>query len=106
MTLYKEKADKVQPVSHLHEGGLRPGEKGNWRMEAISKEYYKPGGAYAGWLIPNFSDIKQGSQLTEECIKKLKVGSDLTAEEHDIFLEVLFNCKAGIAFDFTEKGCF
>ena len=106
LTLYKKKADKVRPVSQLHEGGLRPRGKGNWHAEAISKEYYKLGGTYAGWLIPKFSDIERGLRLTEERIKKLKVGSDLSAEEHDVLLEVLFNCEAGIAFDFIEKGHF
>ena len=48
LTLYKKKADKVRPVSRPHEGGLRPGGKGNWHLEAISKECYKPGGAYGG----------------------------------------------------------
>ena len=75
-------------------------------MEVILKERYKLGSAYTGWLIPKFSDIERGSRLTEECIKRLKVGSDLSAEEHDVFLQVLFNCEAGIAFDFTEKGRF
>ena len=75
-------------------------------MKAILKEYYKVGGTYAGWLIPKFSDIEQGSRLTKEHIKKLKVGSDLIMEEHNVFLEVLFNCEASIAFDFTEKGRF
>ena len=56
--LYKKKVDKVRPVSRPHEGGLRPGEKGNWRTEVISKECYKPSSAYAGWLIPKFSDIE------------------------------------------------
>ena len=41
LTLYQKKADKVRPVSRPHEGGLRPGGKGNWRAEAISKEKYK-----------------------------------------------------------------
>ena len=72
----------------------------------ILKEYYKPGGSYIEWLIPKFLNIERGSQIIEERIKKLKVRSDLTAEEHDIFLEVLFNSEAGIAFNFTEKGCF
>ena len=106
LTLYKKKADKVRPVSRPHKGGLRPGGKGNWHAEAISKGRYKPSGAYAGWIIPKFSDIERGSWLTEEHIKRLKVGSELSAEEHDIFREVLFNREAGIAFDFTEKGCF
>ena len=106
MILYKKKADKVRPVSQPHEGDLRPREKGNWCAEVILKKYYKLGGAYAGWLIPKFLDIEQGLRLTEEHIKQLKVGSDLTAEEHDVFLEVLFNREAGIAFNFTEKGRF
>ena len=75
-------------------------------MEVISKECYKLGSTYAGWLIPKFSDIERGSQLTEEHVKRLRVGNDLSAEEHDIFLEVLFNREAGIAFDFREKGRF
>ena len=58
LTLYKKKADKVRPVSRPHEGGLRLGGKGNWRAEAISKERYKLGGAYAGWSIPKFSNIE------------------------------------------------
>ena len=75
-------------------------------MEAISKDCYKLGSTYAGWLIPKFLDIKRGSRLTEECIKRLKVGSDLSVEEHNVFLEVLFNYESGIAFDFIEKGRF
>ena len=46
LTLYKKKADKVRAVSRSYERGLRPEGKGNWRAEAISKECYKPGGAY------------------------------------------------------------
>jgi hypothetical protein len=119
LTLYKKKADKVRPVNQPHEGGLRPGGKGNWRAEAISKEKYKPDGDYGGWLIPKFSDIKKGSRLTAERIGRLKVGgvtkdvtrdvegvTGLTANEYDVFLQVLYNREAGIAFDFTEKGRF
>ena len=106
LTLYKKKADKVRPVSRPQEGGLRPGGKDNWCAEVISKECYKLGGAYAGWLIPKFLNLEQGSRLMEECIKRLKVGSNLSTEEHDIFLEVLFICEAGIAFNFIEKGRF
>ena len=58
LTLYQKKADKVRLVSRPHEGGLRPGGKGNWRVKAISKEKYKLSGAYAGWIISKFSDIK------------------------------------------------
>ena len=107
LTLYKKKADKVQPVNQPHEGGLKPGGSSDWRAKAISKEQYQPG-KYAGWLIPKFSGIKRGSRLTTERIKRFKVGSGagLTAEEYDVFLEVLFNREAGIAFDFTEKGYF
>ena len=60
-------------MSQLHEGGSRPSGKGNWRVEAISKECYKPGGAYEGWLIPKFSDIEDGSRLTEEHMKSLRL---------------------------------
>ena len=74
----------------------------------ISEEQYKPSGRYGGWLIPKFSDIEKGSRLTAERIGRLKVGApgNLTADEYDVFLQVLYNREAGIAFDFTEKGRF
>jgi len=104
-TLYKKKADKVKPVDLPHPGGMKPEGTKNWRMRAISKEFYQPG-KYSGWIIPKFSSIKRGSRLTPERLEKLRVGKGMTEEEKDIFYEVMFNREAAVAFDFNEKGYF
>ena len=44
--------------------------------------------------------------MTQERIERLKFGENLTIEEKEALFEVLFNREAGIAFDFSEKGCF
>ena len=104
-TSYKKKADKVKPVDLPHKGGLKPEGKEDWRQRAIVKEVYTLG-KYSWWIIPKFSTIKKGTRLTTERIEKLNMAKNLMAREKDVFLEVLFNREAAIAFDFTEKGHF
>ena len=41
-----------------------------------------------------------------ERLKKLKLGDGLSAEEKDVFYEMLYNREAAVAFDFKEKGYF
>ena len=80
----------------------------NWKEQiAVYKgdDSNKSGSQYP-WLIPKFSNIERGRQLTPERIVKLKIGESLTSEERIVLLEVLFNREAGIAFDFTEKEYF
>ena len=39
-------------------------------------------------------------------MEKLKIGEKITPAEREVLVEVLFNRATGIAFDFSEKGCF
>ena len=104
-TLYKKKADKIKPMNLPHLGGIKPGGALNWRTKAISQEVYQLG-KYAGWIIPKFSSIKKGSQLTLERLKKLKLGGGLSDKEKHGFYEMLYNREAAVGFDFKEKGYF
>ena len=54
---------------------------------------------YPKWLIAKFSDIERGLQLTKEQIEKLIVGGDLTLQEHDMFVEMLYNREKVVAFE-------
>ena len=104
-TLYKRKKDKVKSVNRLHKEGLKPERVENWKKQiAVDKgdDSNKSSSQYP-WLIPKFSNIERGRQLTPERIEKLQIGESLTSEETIVLLEVLFNREAGIAFNFMEK---
>src|SRR5580700_9403776 len=104
-TLYKRKADKVKPVDCGKSDGDNPGGMSNWvEISKRSDVYNEPTGKYSKWLIPKFSDIERGSRLTEERISKLKVGTGLTKEERELFVEMLYNREKALAFDFSHCG--
>ena len=63
-----------------------------------------PNQPYAVWLIPKFSTIARGSYLTPKCLKTMIVGLAMTAEEKNVLVEILHNCKEDIAFLFEEIG--
>lgn len=107
LTLYKRKREKVRPVDEPHKGGLKPGGDSEWRSKQLQAEAkFKGQGRYPKWIAPKFSTIARGSRLTGERIATLKVGTDLTPEERDIFLEILYAREAALAWDFIEKGRF
>ncbi len=37
-----------------------------------------------------------------ECAEKLQIGSDITEQEKDLFLMILFNWEAVLAWDFSH----
>ncbi len=55
-------------------------------------------------MIPKFSDIEEGSRLTPERAEKLRIGSDITEQEKDLFLMMLFNREVALAWDFSHLG--
>jgi hypothetical protein len=104
-TMYKRKADKVRPVDCGKSDGDNPGGVMNWvEISKRSDVYHEPMGKYSKWLIPKFSDIERGSRLTEERISKLKMGTGLTKEERELFVEMLYNREKALAFDFSHCG--
>jgi len=50
--------------------------------------------------------VMKGSRLMDERMKQMKIGgSFLTAEEHELFTDILFEFEGAIAFDDSEMGC-
>ena len=99
---------KVVLVAEAHSAGIKPsGEEGS-RERLIKEETERglDGGAYPGVLIPKFSTIEQGRQLTKVRIWKLNIWENLIMNEQDFLLEMQFNQEAAIAFDSAEKGRF
>ena len=107
-TLYKRKAVKVVPVDEARSAGIKPSGEEGWRERLIKEEKERglDGGAYPGVLIPKFSTIKWGRQLTQARIRKLNIREHLTTNKRDLLLEMLFNREEAIAFDSAEKGRF
>jgi hypothetical protein len=105
--LYKRKADKVQLVDLDKFDGSVPGGSIFWREEMIKKELKNlpsaERGSYPQWLIPKFSKIEKGSRLTPERIEKLIV-KNITLQERNLFVAMLYNREAALAWDFTEIG--
>jgi hypothetical protein len=88
---YKRKAEKVRLVDLGESDGSKPGGVTDWIAKSKEKDVQGHEEKYPGWLIPKFSDIKKGSRLTDERLKKLIVGGDLTLQERDLFEEMLYN---------------
>src|SRR5205085_1829997 len=107
-TLYKRKGVKVVPVDEGHAAGEKPAWEAGWRdrLLAEEKERRLDVGKYAGILVPKFSTIKRGEQLTPERLPKLEMGKELRPAERELLTEMLFNREATIAFDSAEKGRF
>ncbi|KAH7147253.1 hypothetical protein DER46DRAFT_466498, partial [Fusarium sp. MPI-SDFR-AT-0072] len=57
-------------------------------------------------ITPKFSKLERGSRLKGERLKKLKdqVSRTLTTAELDVFLEIMYNREAALAWDFMECG--
>ena len=107
-TLYERKAVKVVLVDEAHSVGIKASGEERWRERLIKEEKERglDEGEYPRVLIPKFSTIERGRRLTQAPIRKLNIGEHLTTNERDLFLEMLFNREAAIAFDSAEKGRF
>ena len=100
-TLYRREAVKVVPVDEAHSAGIKQSGKEGWREQLIKEEKERElaGGSYLGVLIPKFSSIERGRQLTQAWIRKLNIGEHHTTNERDLLLEMLFNQEGAIPFE-------
>ena len=107
-TMYKRKKDKVRPVDVSQSDGSKPGGTEDWHEKAVEEErrsgYNMPRAKYDQYLTPKFSDIPRGSRLTPERIETLKIGEDVTPEERELLLAMLFNREKALAWTFDEIG--
>ena len=107
-TLYKRKAVKVVPADEAHSAGIKLNGEEGWRERLITEEKEREldRGVYLGVLIPKFSTIERGRQLTQARIRKLNIGEHPTTNERDLLLQMLFNREAAIAFYSAERERF
>ena len=104
---YKRKAQKVKPVDSSISDGSTPGGSINWKKEAIAKEcldWSTVDPSFRGWLHPKFSAIKHGSRLTSERMNRLIIGKDLSLQEREVFLRMLYNREAALSWEMPEIG--
>lgn len=102
---YKRKAQKVRPVDRPQGDGSRPGGDADWKDKLFDEARLKmQKGPFDHWLTPKFSEIPRGSRLTAERVGKLIIGPDLTPQEKELLIEMLYYREAALAFDFTHCG--
>ena len=107
-TAYKNKANKVRPVDSDKSLGDIPRGYNDWKERAILRERArgkdKPTGKYDRWLTLKFSDIQRGSRLIAERIEGIIISPDLSLEEKDLLLKILYNREAIMAWNMSEIG--
>ena len=77
-----------------------------WKLDTIKKEILilDPTDKYTYWLIPKFTLIAKETRLTPKRLRKMIMREGMTAQENKIFIKMLYNRKAILAWDFTEMG--
>jgi hypothetical protein len=91
-TMYKRKDKKVNPMNVPLPDGINPG----GGIGGVSLE---------GMEGMEGKKILQGSRLTPERLGKMKIGTGFLSEaEKQLFVDILFEYEAAIAFDDSEMG--
>ena len=105
-TLYKKKADKVNPVDNAQTDGSTPEGDPHWRSKkwALIRDKLDPRHEFDKLITPKWSTMPRGERLTrkrwEELIKKDDV---LRPGEKKLFLWLLLNREAALAWDWDHK---
>ena len=106
-TMYKRKAQKVQPVDNAPSDGSVPEGDQRWREKkwADVKDKLQYGSKFDKYTTPKFSDIPEKSRLTDERLEAMLQGSaDLTPQEKELLLHVLLCREAALAWEFSHAG--
>ncbi len=99
-TMYKLKAKKVQLVDEADGIGDLPRERDNWYKYSKAQDTSQQQvGKYQHLLLPRFSAIPCGTQLTSERLASLDVGDMLLPEERVLFNEIMLNQEGVISFE-------
>ena len=104
-TAYKRKAQKVRPVDLGKGNRVGPGGDVDWRekvIKGLASSMKK--GKFDHWLTPKFSRIERGSRLTKERAEGMILGAELTMQERELMLEMLYYREAALAFEFDHCG--
>src|ERR1700761_7179949 len=107
-TLYKRKADKVNPVDADLRDGSTPGGLPDWRARAQAREKAEgfEGRPYrfSSWIHGRRAQFPRGQRLTQERLEKLVIGPDVTPQEKEVLVEILYNREGALAWDWKEIG--
>jgi hypothetical protein len=91
-TMYKRKDRKVLPVNTPLPGGVNPG--GGLNGMGDDARVLKKG-----------KMVTRGSRLTPERLAAMKIGNGLlTEKERQLFVDILFEFEAAVAFEDSEMG--
>jgi ribonuclease HI len=107
-TLYKKKGVKIHPRDDVPSDGSTPDGDPEWKEKKWKKvkEKLQEDSKYREWITPKFSDIEKGARIKGERLQGLidQVKDTLTPEELDVFLEIMYNREAALAWEFSECG--
>ncbi len=108
LTMRKTVANKVRPVdSALSDGSVPEGDP-LWREKALAVAQTKMtfGSEWDEEVVPRFTELIRGSRLTPERLEGLlaTVEGSLSEQEKAMFVHILFNREAALAWDFSECG--
>ena len=107
-TLYKRKADKVHPVNYSGPSGDTPGGFEDWPERCLQQYHASPAwdkpSRFDKHLHPRIATFPRGTRLSPDRAERMMVGSELTPEENDLLLEILFKREGALAWGFEDVG--
>lgn len=108
-TLYKRKADKIQPVNSSESDGSVPIGHPDWQRVCLEKYHTRyrakdVRSEFDSLLYPRIATIARGSRLTPEREETLLVGRDLLPREKELFRELLFKREGVLAWSWEHMG--
>lgn len=111
-TQYKTADKKVNPVDNQPSDGSVPEGNLHWKKEFLKaaeeviSQSKEPASPFDQFIMRKFSNITRGSRLTPERLDemKAKVQDTLRDSEVELFVHLLRNREAALAWDFTECG--
>lgn len=107
-TAYKTKAQKVHPIDDEPSDGSVPEGDPDWRRKKWRQalKTMKFGSKFDFFIIPRFTELIRGSRLTPERLEGLisQTTETLTKEETEIFVHMLYQREAALAWEFAHCG--
>jgi hypothetical protein len=107
-TMYKTKAQKVQPVDDEPSDGSVPEGNAGWKQEKWEGVQGKLqwGSEWDEYVTPRFSELIRGFRMTPERLKGIldTVQDILTPRETELFTHILYAREKALAWDFKDMG--
>ena len=112
-TLYKRKADKVQPSNQPRDDGEGPGGETFWKLPFLANEAellktHKPE-LYDNWFYPRIASSPPNARLTParlEAILAERVGEEINEAERRALAEVLTRREMALAWSMADISRF